>query len=74
MLLGVSPEYKEVRNLKVLAGRFFDDQDEVTHAKVAVIIEPMAKELYGSSAAAIDHSVTIMGISIHHHRGIQGEH
>ncbi len=62
MLLGVSPEYKQVRNLKVLAGRFFDDEDEATHAKVAVIIEPMAQEMYGSSAGAIDHSVTIMGI------------
>src|SRR6516225_8088829 len=27
MLLGVSPQYKRVRNLKVLSGRFFDDQD-----------------------------------------------
>ena len=62
MLLGVSPQYREVRNLKMLAGRFFDDQDEITHAKVAVIIEPMAQELYGSSAGAIDHTVTIMGI------------
>ena len=62
MLLGVSPQYKEVRNLKVLAGRVFDDQDEMTHAKVAVIIEPMAKELYGTSAGAIDHTVSIMGI------------
>ncbi len=62
MLLGVSPQYKQVRNLKVLAGRFFDDQDEMTHAKVGVIIEPMAQELYGSSAGAVGHTVTIMGI------------
>ena len=62
MLLGVSPQYKEVRNLKVLSGRFFDDQDEVTHAKVAVIIEPMAQELFGSSAEAVDKTVTVMGI------------
>src|SRR5580698_2486628 len=27
MILGVSPQYKQVRNLTVLAGRFFDDQD-----------------------------------------------
>ena len=62
MLLGVSPQYKEVRNLKVLAGRFFDDQDEATHAKVAVIVKPMALELFGSTTAALDHQVTIMGI------------
>ena len=62
MLLGVSPEYKEVRNLKVLAGRFFDEQDEMTHAKVAVIIEPMAQELFGSSAGAVGKPVRVMGI------------
>ncbi len=62
MLLGVSPQYKQVRNLKVLAGRFFDDQDEMTHAKVAVIIQPMAEELYGSSAGAIDQTITVNGI------------
>ena len=62
MLLGVSPQYKQVRNLKVLAGRFFDDQDEMTHAKVAVIIQPMAEELYGSSAGAIDQTISVNGI------------
>ena len=27
MLLGVSPQYKEVRGLVVVAGRFFDEED-----------------------------------------------
>src|SRR5271156_349115 len=27
MLLGVSPQYKDIRNLRVVTGRFFDDQD-----------------------------------------------
>jgi putative ABC transport system permease protein len=62
MFLGVSPQYKEVRNLKVLAGRFFDDQDEMTHAKVAVLIAPLAEALYGSYAAAVDQKITIKGI------------
>jgi len=62
MFLGVSPQYKEVRNLKVLAGRFFDDQDAVTHAKVAVLIGPLAEALYGSYAAAVDQKITIKGI------------
>ncbi|HVG26628.1 MAG TPA: ABC transporter permease, partial [Acidobacteriaceae bacterium] len=62
MLLGVSPQYKEVRNLKVLAGRFFDDQDATTHAKVAILVAPLAVALYGSYAGAIDHSITISGI------------
>ena len=48
LLLGVSPRYKEVRNLAVVAGRFFDDQDAVAHEKVCVLIEPFARALYGT--------------------------
>src|SRR5580704_7834271 len=53
MLLGVSPQYRIVRNLVVLSGRFFDDQDALAHEKVAVMVEPFAKELYGSANAAV---------------------
>ena len=62
MLLGVSPEYKQVRNLQILAGRFFDDQDSTSHTKVAVVVLPMAKELYGSPTAAIGHTISVSGI------------
>jgi putative ABC transport system permease protein len=62
MLLGVSPQYKEVRNLAILAGRFFDDQDARSHTKVAIIVEPFARALFGSARAAIDHTITISGI------------
>jgi len=62
MLLGVSPQYKDVRNLKLKAGRFFDDQDASTHAKVAVIVGPMATELYGSAQDAVGRTITVHGI------------
>ena len=62
MILGVSPQYKEVRNLSVLAGRFFDDQDAHAHTKVAVIVEPFARQLFGSAKGAIDHTITVSGI------------
>ncbi len=62
MMLGVSPQYKQVRNLKVVAGRFFDDQDDMTHAKVAVMVEPLAQELYGSSGGAIGETISVSGI------------
>ncbi len=62
MLLGVSPQYKEVRNLKVVAGRFFDDQDAMAHTKVAVIVEPFAIALFGSTRAAVDRSISVQGI------------
>ena len=62
MLLGVSPQYKQVRNLKILAGRFFDDQDASSHTKVAVIVLPFAIALYGSPSEAVGHSISISGI------------
>ncbi|HEY6374197.1 MAG TPA: ABC transporter permease [Edaphobacter sp.] len=62
MLLGVSPQYKQVRNLAILAGRFFDDQDAIAHTKVAVIVAPFAKALFGSPDSAIGHTITVSGI------------
>lgn len=62
MLLGVSPDYKKIRNLKMKAGRFFDDQDALSHSKVADIVGPMARELYGSYNAAIGNTLSIHGI------------
>jgi putative ABC transport system permease protein len=64
MLLGVSPQYKEVRGLVVLAGRFFDDQDATSHAKVAVLNRPLAIKLYGSEQAAVDKNISIRGIPL----------
>jgi len=62
MILGVSPQYKDVRNYAVVAGRFFDDQDSAQHTKVTVINEPLAKLLYGSDAEAIDNTINIKQI------------
>jgi putative ABC transport system permease protein len=61
-LLGVSPQYRIVRNLVVVSGRFFDDQDDSVHEKVAVIVEPFAEELYGSAHAAVGKTVSVKGI------------
>ena len=62
MILGVSPQYRNVRNLRVLDGRFFDDEDSLTHAKVTVIIKPLAIAMFGSVGAAIDKAIPIKGI------------
>jgi putative ABC transport system permease protein len=61
-LLGVSPQYRIVRNLVVVSGRFFDNQDDSAHEKVAVIVEPFAEELYGTSNAAVGKTISIKGI------------
>lgn len=62
MLLGVSPQYKEVRNLRTVAGRFFDDEDAASHAKVVVLVKPLAIDLFGTAAAAIGRSISIRSI------------
>jgi putative ABC transport system permease protein len=62
MLLGVSPQYRIVRNLVVVSGRFFDDQDALAHEKVAVIVEAFAVQLYGSRNAAVGRTISVKGI------------
>lgn len=61
-LLGVSPQYRIVRDLVIVNGRFFDDQDERAHEKVAVIVKPFAEELYGSANAAVGKTISVKGI------------
>ena len=61
-ILGVSPQYKDIRNFSVTAGRFFDDQDAIQHSKAAVILGPFAKQLFGSEQAAINQTVVISSI------------
>ncbi len=62
LVLGVSPQYKVVRNLILLSGRFFDEEDETSRAKVAIVTVPFATHLFGSADAAVNQSVSIEGI------------
>ena len=62
LVLGVTPQYQMVRNLKVFAGRFFDDEDESSHTKVAVVTKLFAQQLYGSDTAAINQNFYLSGI------------
>ena len=61
-ILGVYPEYRTVRKLVVLSGRFFDPQDEQAHNKVGVITQKLAEELYGSSQEAVGNVLKISGL------------
>ncbi|HEV2718287.1 MAG TPA: ABC transporter permease [Terriglobales bacterium] len=61
-ILGVFPEYRIVRNLVVLSGRFFDAQDEQAHNKVGVITQKMAEELYGSPVDAVGKVLKLSGL------------
>ncbi len=62
VILGVSPEYVNVRDLVVPAGRFFDQEDSLAHNKVALMIDRLAVQLYGSSQAAIGKVLKLSGL------------
>ncbi len=62
LVLGVSPQYRHIRNLVIVAGRFFDEQDAISHDKVAVVTVPFAKNLFGTPDAALNKTFSIRGI------------
>ena len=62
MILGVSPQYRIVRNSEVIAGRFFDDQDTAGHTHVAVLVQALAETLFGSADSAVGQTLSIRGI------------
>ncbi|HLZ41457.1 MAG TPA: ABC transporter permease [Candidatus Sulfotelmatobacter sp.] len=59
LVLGVDPEYQRVRNLVILAGRFFDAEDSAGHNKVGVITEKLAQRLFGSPQGAIGQTIKL---------------
>ncbi len=51
-----------VRNLNILAGRFFDDGDTRARNKVGLITQTLANTLYGSQDAAIGQQIKLSGL------------
>ena len=62
LVLGVSPEYPDVRNLLVSAGRFFDYDESAAHTKVAIVTEAFAVKQFGSIDASIGHEIRLFGL------------
>jgi len=62
LVLGVSPQYRQVRNLIVLSGRFFDEEDERAHMMCADVTVPFARDMFGSEDAALGKEFSIQGI------------
>jgi putative ABC transport system permease protein len=62
LVLGVSPEYSQVRNLLVLAGRFFDQDDTAARNKVAMITDKFASKLFGTPDAAVGRTIKLSGL------------
>jgi putative ABC transport system permease protein len=62
LVLGVDPEYRIVRNLLIVAGRFFDDEDSQVRNKVALVTPQFAQKAFGSATAAIGQTVKVNGL------------
>ena len=62
LVLGVVPQYQQVRNLIVTQGRFMQDEDESAHIKCAVVTLPFAQQMFGSAEDAVGQSFQISGI------------
>src|ERR1700677_4585820 len=62
LVLGVSPQYQQIRNLLVPVGRFFDDEDDSAHIKCAVVSEIFARDRFGSDDAAVGQTFEITRI------------
>jgi len=60
--LGVFPDYLKVRNLVVISGRFFDEQDEQARNKVGVMQQKLATQIYGSVENAVGQVVKVGGL------------
>ena len=61
-ILGVYPDYRTVRNLQIVSGRFFDKQDQQARNKVGVITLKMAQQLYGSAEDAVGKVIKLSGL------------
>jgi putative ABC transport system permease protein len=62
LVLGVSQQYSSVRNLQILSGRFFDDEDSMSRAKVAAVTQQFAQRVYGGQDAARGKDIKINGL------------
>src|SRR5207245_774726 len=61
-VLGVSTQYSTVRNLEILAGRFFDEEDSMSRAHVAAVTQQFAQRVYQSQSAAVGKDIKINGL------------
>jgi putative ABC transport system permease protein len=64
LILGVSPEYADIRRLYLVAGRFFDQQDSLAHSKAALVTEKFALTQFGSADEAIGKTLAISNVPI----------
>lgn len=61
-ILGSGPEYRVVRNLRLLSGRFLDSTDLESRAKVCLTTSELAEKLFGGVSAAVGNSIKVHGL------------
>lgn len=61
LILGVDPDYIRVRNLVLMAGRFFDSEDSSGRNKVGVVTVDLAEKLYGAPENAVGRVIKLSG-------------
>jgi putative ABC transport system permease protein len=62
LILGVAPEYAEIRRLYLIAGRFLDQQDSLAHSHAALVTQKFAAIQFGSPGEAIGKTLAISGV------------
>jgi putative ABC transport system permease protein len=61
-ILGITPEYFEAREWSIASGRMFEAQDVARSAKVAIIGQSTARQLFGEDADPVDQMVRIRNV------------
>jgi putative ABC transport system permease protein len=61
-IIGSDQYYPLVRNLDLLAGRFFDVTDVAQRHRVALLMERLARRLFGGQSAAVGQTIKLHGL------------
>jgi putative ABC transport system permease protein len=61
-VIGSDDQYRPVRNLAILSGRFLDASDVTLRQKVALLTDRLARRLYGSRTACIGQVLKVHGV------------
>jgi len=61
-IIGTDEYYPAVRNLSLLAGRFLDSGDVTQRHRVALLMERLARRLFGSQSAAVGQTIKLHGL------------
>jgi putative ABC transport system permease protein len=59
---GSDEQYRKVRNLVILSGRFLDSSDVALRQKVALLTDKLANRLFGGQDAAVGQVIKIHGL------------